>query len=252
LISRIGAAFLATFVTCTTASAAEIKVISSVGMKAALEQIQPQFERATPHKLVITLGTAVPLKRQIDGGEAFDVAILTPPMIEDLAKQGKVVPTTVANVARTGVGVAVRKGTAKPDIGSSDAMKSTLLKSKAIAYSKEGQSGTAAARMIEHLGIGEEMKPRTHVDARPGGAVTAVVEGKAELAFALVSEIVPITEVDFVGPLPVELQTYVVFAAGASSAAKDAEAAKAFIDFLRGPAVLPILKAQGMEGGSSD
>ena len=249
MANRFAAASLAGLLACTVASAADIQVISSIGMKAALDVIQPQFERATPHRLVIVIGTAVPLKRRIDDGEAFDVAILTPPMIDDLAARGKVVPATVATVAKTGVGIGVRKGAARPDIGSADALKATLQKSKSIAYSQEGQSGTAAARVIERLGLIDEMKQRTHLDARPGGSMIALVEGKAELGFALVSEIVPNPEVDYVGPLPASLQSYVMFAAGASTAAKNAEAAKAFIDFLRAPAVLPLLKAQGMEGG---
>lgn len=229
--------------------AADIKVISSVGMKGALEQIQPQFERTTSHKLVLVLGTSVPLKRRIDEGETFDVVILTPPMIEDLNKQGKTVAATSTNVAKTGLGVAVAKGGVKPDLSSTEAMKNALLNAKMITYTKEGQSGVATARMIEAMGLSEQMKLRTHLDTRPGGGLTAVHEGKADLAFALVSEIVPSHEVDFAGPFPPELQAYVVFAAGISPIAKDSQAAKTFLDFLRGPDALSILKKMGMEGG---
>jgi molybdate transport system substrate-binding protein len=229
--------------------AADIKVISSVGMKAALEQMQPQFESATAHKLVLVLGTAVPLKRRIDEGESFDVVILTPSMIEDLGKQGKTVLASHGNVAKTGLGVAVARGEAKPDISSVEGMKNALLKARMITYTKEGQSGVATARMIERLGLAEQMKSRTHLDTRPGGGLTTVHEGKADLAFALVSEIVPSHEVDFAGPFPPELQSYVVFAAGISPSAKDALAAKALIDYLHSPQALGILKKLGMEGG---
>ena len=137
----------------TAADAAEIKVITSVGVKAILEELAPQFERASEHKLNITFGTAVPLKRQIDAGEAFDVVILVPSMVEDLVKQGKVAAGTSTNVAKSGIGVGILKGAPKPDIGTADAFKKTLLAAKSIAYSKEGQSGTAMARLIERLGI---------------------------------------------------------------------------------------------------
>lgn len=244
---RFTAALLAAFAS-TFATAAEIKVISSIGMKAVLEELKPQFERASPHTLAITFGTAAPLKRQIESGETFDVAILTPPMIDDLAKQGKVAPATVANVAKSGIGVAVGKGKSKPDIATSEAFKRTLLGSKSIAYTKEGQSGTALARLVERMGVAEEMKPKTVLETRSGGSILAVVEGKSELGFALISEILPNPDVDLVGPLPPELQSFVVFTAGVSPAARDASASRAFIDFLRGSAALPVLKSKGMEG----
>ena len=247
---KAAATLLAVLFASAIAAAAEIKVISSVGMKAALEELQPQFERATPHRLVLVLGTTAPLKRQIEGGESFDVTILTPPAaLEDLARQGKVVAATIASVAKSGVGVAVAKGAPRPNLATAEAFKRTLLDARSIAYSKEGASGVAAARVIEKLGLVEEMKPRTLLETRPGGAVTAVTEGKVELGFGLVSEIIPIAGVDFAGPLPPELQSYLVFAAGVSASARDAEAAKAFIEFLRSPAALPVLRAKGMEGG---
>lgn len=233
----------------TAADAAEIKVITSVGVKAILEELAPQFERASEHKLNITFGTAVPLKRQIDAGETFDVVILVPSMVEDLVKQGKVAAGTSTNVAKSGIGVGILKGAPKPDIGTADAFKKTLLAAKSIAYSKEGQSGTAMARLIERLGIAAEMTPKTILETRPGGAVLNVVEGKADLGFNLISEILPIAGAEVAGPLPAELQSYVVFAAGIGATAKDTAAAKAFIDFLKAPAAVPVLKAKGMEPG---
>ena len=231
------------------AIAAEIKVITSVGVKAILEELGPQFERASEHKLKITFGTAVPLKRQIDAGETFDVVILVPAMIDDLVKQGKVAAGTPAVVAKSGIGVAIRQGAPKPDIGTADAFKKTLLNARMIAYSKEGLSGTAMAKLIERLGIVEQMKPKTILETRPGGVALNVVEGKADLAFNLISEILPVAGPELVGPLPQELQSYVVFTAGIAATAKETNAAKAFIDFLKGPAAVPVLKAKGMEPG---
>jgi molybdate transport system substrate-binding protein len=231
-----------------TSIAAEIKVISSVGMRAVLEEVQPQFERTTPHKLIITFGTTTPLKRQIDEGTTFDVTILTPTMLEDLAKSGKVEAASVVSVAKTGIGLAARKDAAPLDIGTAEALKRALLAAKSVAHSKEGQSGIAAVKVMERLGIAEEMKPRIVLETRPGGAVTAVVEGKAELAFALVSEIVPVPDVKFVGPVPGDLQSYTVFAAGVSSSTKDAPAARSFVEFLRSAGTRSALSAKGMEG----
>jgi molybdate transport system substrate-binding protein len=240
---------LATALASAAAGAAEIKVISSVGVKGALEELKPQFERATEHKLNIVYGTAVPLKRQIDGGESFDVVILTPALVEDLAKSGKVATGTSAVVAKAGIGVAIKRGAPKPDIGSADAFKKALLAAKAIAYSKEGQSGTAMARLIDRLGLAKEMASKTVLETRSGQTAANVVEGKAELAFTLISEILPIQGAELAGPLPAELQSYIVFTAGISPAAKDAKAAKSLIDFLRAPGATPAYKAKGLEPG---
>jgi molybdate transport system substrate-binding protein len=149
-------------------SRGEMKVISSVGVKAALEQLKPHFERATEHKLVITYGTAVPLKRQIDAGETFDVVILTPAMLEDLTKQGKVVSDSKADVAKVGIGVAVRAGAAKPDLSTPESFKQALLDAKSVAYAKEGQSTAILVRIFERLGIAEELKAKTVLRRAPG------------------------------------------------------------------------------------
>jgi molybdate transport system substrate-binding protein len=249
MIIRTAAAALA--VTCaltlTAVHAAEIRVVSSVGIKTALDALKPQFEKASGHTLVITYGTAVPLHRQIVAGTSFDVAILTPALVGDLAKSGKV--ATQANVAKAGIGVAVRSGAPKPDIGSADAFKRTMLSAKSITYSKEGQSGIVVARIFDRLGITEQMAPKTVYNTVSGMAAAGVVTGKAELALTLISEILPIEGADLVGPLPPDLQSYVVFTAGISPSAGDAGAAKALIDFLRSPAAPPVYKAKGLEPG---
>jgi molybdate transport system substrate-binding protein len=231
------------------ANAAEIKVISSVGVKAVLEDLVARFEQGSEHRVKTLFGTAVPLKRQIDGGETFDVVILTPAMVDDLAKQGKVAAGSATTVAKSGIGVAIRAGAPKPDIGSAGAFKQALLNAKAIAYSKEGQSGAMVARLVERLGIADEMKAKTILETRSGAVAMNVVEGKADLAFTLISEILPIAGAELAGPLPAELQSYVVFAAGIGGTVKETAAAKAFIDFLKSPAAIPVLKAKGMEPG---
>ena len=244
MLAAIGLAAL-----LTSAQAADIKVITSVGVKAILEDLVPQFERATEHKLKITFGTAVPLKRQIDGGETFDVVILTPAMLDDLAKSGKVAAGSTAVVAKSGIGVAIKQGAPKPDIASAEGLKKTILAAKAIAYSKEGQSGAMMARVIERLGLTEQMKDKTVLETRSGLTAANVVEGRADYAFVLISEILPIAGAELAGPLPAELQSYVVFTAGIGADSKESAAAKSFIDFVRGPAGAAVLKTRGMEPG---
>jgi molybdate transport system substrate-binding protein len=243
---RLAAIGLALSLASAAACAADIKVISSVGMRALLLELQPRFERATQHKLIFSFGSAVPLKRQIDEGTTFDVAVLTPPMLADLAMNGKVAADSVADVAKTGMGLAARKDAARADIGSEQALKRVLLAAKFVAYSKEGQSGMAAARVIERLGITEAMRSHIVVETRPGGSVTAVLEGKADLGFGLLSEIIPTPEAQLLGPLPGDLQSFIVFTAGVSSHAADSAAARSFVDFLRSSEARPVFAAKGM------
>jgi molybdate transport system substrate-binding protein len=233
---------------CTIANAAEIRVLSSVGMRSVLEQLQPGFERSTGHKLSIAFGSAAPLKRQIDDGAAFDVAVLTASQLADLATSGKVAAGSAATIARTGLGLAARKDAPSADIRSPNKLKRVLLAAKSVAYSREGQSGIAAAAVLEKLGIAEQMKSRIDIETRPGGSVTAVVEGKAELGFGLLSEIVPEPAVKLLGAMPGDFQSYVTFAAGASANAGDAAAARALVEYMRSAAVQSTLAARGMEG----
>ena len=230
------------------ATAGEIKVISTVAAKSTLEALKPMFERSTSHTLNITFGTSVPLKRQIDAGEAFDVTILTPPLVEDLARSGKVDAATKVDVARSGLALAGRKYAPPTDIASPDALKRALVSAKGVSYSKEGQSGIAAAKLIERLGLTEELKPRVIVDTRSGGSLMAIEEGKADLGFALVSEVLAAPGVAFIGPMPAELQSYMVLTAGTSASAKDAAASKAFVDFLKSEEARAVMKQKGMEG----
>ena len=230
-------------------NAAEVRIISSVGVKTALDDMRPQFEKASGHKLTITYGTSVPLHRQIMGGANFDVAILTPALVADLIKNGKVSADTRADVAKAGIGVAVRSGSPKPDLSNAEAFKRTLLAAKSIAYSREGQSAMVLVRILERLGIAEQMKPKTVYETRSGMAAANVVEGKAELAFTLISEILPIAGAELAGPLPPDLQEFIVFTAGLSPGVGDATAAKALIDFMRSPAAVPVLKTRGLEPG---
>ena len=238
---------IVTWLASGAANAAEIKVIASVGVRAVLTDLAPAFERASGHKLSIVYGTAVPLKRQIDGGETFDVVVLVPTMLDDLVKQTRVVAGTSTDVARVGVGVAVRKGEPKPDISSADALKKTMLVAKSIAYTKESQTSAVLIPVMDRLGIVAEMTPKSILETSSSATARNVATGKAELGFILISEILPVADIELAGPLPAELQKYVVFTAGIGATSKEPAAARAFIDFLKAPAATPVLKANGME-----
>jgi molybdate transport system substrate-binding protein len=233
----------------STAQAAEIKVLASNGVKAALEELAPAFERETGHKLVITFGLAAVLKRQIEAGDAFDLAILTSAGIDDLAKAGKVDGASRASIARSGVGVGIKKGAPRADIGSADALKRTLLAAKSISWAKEGASGVYFAGLLERMGIAGQMKPKV-VPAVNGAEVGKLVaEGKSQYGVILVNELMAAPGVEVLGPLPSELQSYTQFGAAVSASSKNAAAAKALNTFLTAPSARAVFKAKGQEPG---
>jgi molybdate transport system substrate-binding protein len=229
--------------------AADIKVLASNGVKAALEELAPAFERETGNKLVLSFGLAAALKRQIESGEAFDVAILTSAGIEDLAKQGKVDGGSRAAIARSGVGIGIRQGGPRPDIATPDAFKRTMLSAKSISWAKEGQSGIYFAGLLERIGIAGQMKPKV-VPAASGAEVGKLVaSGQVEFGVILVNELMAAPGVEVLGPLPPELQSYTAFHAGVASGSKNSGAAKALIKFLTAPSAGAVFKAKGQEPG---
>jgi molybdate transport system substrate-binding protein len=228
--------------------AAEITVLASNAVQSVLKDLAPGFERDTGHKLVVKFEVSGNLKRQIEAGEAFDVAILPPDLMGDVAKQGKVVAGSEAEIGRSGIGVVVRAGAPKPDISSAEAFKRTLLGAKSITYAGEGATGRYLPRLFERLGITDEVKAKTKLQTAGGRAAHTVAAGEAEIALASVSAFADLPQgAELLGPLPSELQHYNVFAAALGAGARDAQAGKALIGFLTGPAAAPVLRAKGME-----
>jgi molybdate transport system substrate-binding protein len=226
----------------------EIMVLASNGVKAVLRELGQQFELGTGQKLAITFGTSSQLKKRIEAGEAFDVAILTGPMLESLMRQGKVAAGTGANIARSGVGIAVRAGASKPDIGTVEAFRHTLLNAKSVAYSTEGASGIYFASVLQRLGIADAVQAKAKT--QPGGAVAELVaRGEAELAVQQISELLPVAGTEVVGPFPPDLQNFTLFAAGLADAPKEPDSARALVKFLTAPGAAAALKAKGMEPG---
>lgn len=228
------------------AEAAEIKVLSTVGMQPATPELIAQFERATGHRIAVTYGLAAVLKNKFLEGAPADVLILTSPIVEDLAKQGKVVAGSKVDIARSGVGVGVKAGAPKPDISTPDALKNTVLAARSIGYSKEGASGVAFARVLERLGIAEQVMAKYRDTGTKAGEM--VVAGEIELGAAQIPELMAVPGVEVIGPLPAELQTVTIFSVGLATETKEADAAKAFIQFLAGPAAAPVYKAKGLGG----
>jgi molybdate transport system substrate-binding protein len=250
-MTGVVAALGALLLSGATGHAAEVKVLTSVALKSVLEELSPVFEKKTGHKLVIDYGLAADQKKRILEGERADVIIVTRAMMEDLSKQKKLTADGLVNVAGTPVAIAARAGAPKPDISTVEAFKQALLASKSIAYSdpaKGGLSGVVAARAIEHLGIAEQMKPKTILVA---GALSPelVAKGEAELGIAQASEIVPIAGAQLVGPLPGELAVMTLFTAGIGAESQSVQAAKALIEFLTGPDAASSFKAKGFEAG---
>jgi molybdate transport system substrate-binding protein len=228
------------------AEAAEIKVLSTVGMQPATAELIPRFERDTGHTVVVTYGLAAVLKTQFLDGAPADVLILTGPSVEDLAKQGKVVAGSKVDVARSGVGIGVKAGAPKPDIATPEALKRTVLAAKSVGFSKEGASGVAFARVLERLGIAEQVRAKYKDTGTKAGEM--LVAGDIELGAAQVPELMAVPGVEVVGPLPAELQTVTVFSVGLAGEAKNPDAAKALIQFLAGPEAAKVYRAKGLGG----
>ena len=228
------------------AQAAEIKVFASTAVKTVLEELGPQFEKATGNKLAFTIAPAAVLKEKIDQGAAFDVAILTAPLTDKLSAEAKI-ETTRAAIAHAGIGVAIHKGAPKPDIGTPEAFKRALLGAKSVGFTAAGASGVYLKTLFEKLAIADELKPKLKL--LQGGAGEAAANGEVEIGMTQISEILPYANAELVGPLPSDIQSYTYFSAAVSLASKEVDAAKAFIKFLATPAALAVIKTKGMEPG---
>lgn len=242
-----------TLVMSQLAEAAELKVVSGGAFKQVLTALAAQYEKESGNTLSITyqtVGQHLALIR--DGKEVFDVAVLTPEAIDGLAKEGKIVPGTRADLAKTGIGVVVRKGAPLPDISTVEAFKRALLAAKSVAFidpKAGGSSGIYVERLLDRLGIAAPVNAKA-VLVQGGAVADHVADGEAEIGIHQISEILPVEGATLVGPLPAEIQNFTVYAAGVGAAAGNEEAARALVKFLAGPHALPIIKAKGMEPAS--
>jgi molybdate transport system substrate-binding protein len=229
------------------AASAQVRVLASNGVRAALEALKPQVEKAAGQTLAIEYGSTAGLRRKIEAGEAFDMAIITPQATADLTKSGQIASGSAVDFARTGVGFGIKAGAANADVSTPDAVKQMLLKAKSISIVKEGASRVTIDKMFDTLGIAAAVGPKTKLEAGTEQSGESVAQGQAEVEIVPLSEIPLVHGVQTLGPLPGALQEYLRFQASVSANAKDAAAAKKAIQFLTGPAAAPVLKAHGME-----
>ena len=230
------------------ASAAEIKVIASGATKEIINEILPTFEKNSGHKVAIEFTGTANIKKRIAAGETYDLVIVGAPEIDAFAQQGKIASGTRTDLMKSGVGVAVRSGASKPDIGSSEALKKTLLAAKSIGYSS-GPSGDHMVNLVERMGIADQVKPKMK-QVPSGSRISTMIEsGEAEIGFQQISELIHENGIDYIGPLPSEVQKITVYAAGLHTGAREPEAAKALVKALAAPDAATLVKAHGMVPG---
>ncbi len=230
--------------------AAEIDALITTAMKAAIDELVPPFERASGHNVRVSYGPSGGIARRFIGGEPADVIVIEAGALDELVKQGKILPGRT-DVARTGIGIAVRKGAPKPDVSSPEALKRALLAAKSIAHTAPAGGGVTAAhvmKLFEKLGIAAEVTPKVKLAAGgPQGRVSVLVSsGEAEIGLQQVSELMSNPEVEVIGMLPAELQQITTYSAGVTTGAKQPEPARAFIRHLAAPEAMTIYKTKGL------
>ena len=234
-----------------TAFGAELNVMSSGGFTAAYRDLLPEFEHATQNKVVTVYGASMggapdSIPSRLQRGEPADLVIMAGPALDELIKQGKVVAGIRVDLARGIIGMAVRAGAPKPDISSVDALKRTLLQAKSIAYSASASGTYLSTELFPRLGIADQIKGKSkRIESERVGDVVA--RGDAEIGFQQVSELLPIRGIDYVGPLPPEVQQVTVFSAGVAAGAKEPDAGRALIKFLASPVAAPAIRKSGLE-----
>jgi len=240
--------FVATvvLVSTLTATAAELKVVAPNAVKESITEIAARFERESGHRVVFSWGGSESIARRVSEGEAFDVVVNTAATVERFMGEGRLVAGTRADFARSGVGVAVRAGLQRPDISTPDALRAALLAAPSIAISS-GASGRYLEQLFQRLGVAEQIRGR--LKQPPSGAQIAemIARGEADLGFQQVTELLHAKGIEYLGPLPTEIQSYTVWSAARHPAGTTPEAASAFLQALMAPASGAALRRAGME-----
>jgi molybdate transport system substrate-binding protein len=228
--------------------AAELKVLAGGSMTGLLNELGPQFERTSGHKLVIHFDSTPNLIKLATSGAPFDLGVVPVDVFKDAAARARFASVPTIDIARVGYGVAVRAGAPKPDVSTPDALKKMLLYAQSIAYLPASAAGAYVSSVFERLGIGEAMKAKTKPQTATGDIAKAVATGDAELGVFLINVLMA-PGVELAGPFPGELQQELVFTAAVAADTKEAEAAQAFIAYLKTPAAVAVIKAKGMTAG---
>ena len=242
----LSAAFIMT--PAASLQAAELKVIAGGSMTASMNALAAPFEKASGHKLSIHFDSTPNIIARVNSGTPFDVVVVPVDVFKDAAAKARFAPGPTVDIARVGYGVIVRTGAPKPDISTPDAFKTALLAAPSIAFLPASAAGAYVTKVFERLGISEEMKAKTKVQAAPAQIAPAVAKGEAELGVFLTNVLVA-PGVELVGPFPGELQQELVFTSAVAADTKEADAAKALIDYLKTPEATAIIKAAGMTPG---
>jgi molybdate transport system substrate-binding protein len=232
-----------------TANGAEIRVLSTQATEQSYRELVPQFEKATGHKVTTLFTGTLDADKRLAAGEAYDLLIMSKESIEQHMKSGKVMQGSRIDLAHSGVGVGVKAGAPKPDISSVEALKRTLIKAKSIGYST-GPSGNYVMTMFVRLGIADQVKPKLKQTTSGVFVGSIIASGEVEIGFQQVSELSHFEGVDYVGPLPADVQQYTVFSSGILAGAKQAEAARALVRFITSPQAGAVYRRRGMEPGS--
>ncbi|AMN42146.1 molybdate ABC transporter substrate-binding protein [Rhodoplanes sp. Z2-YC6860] len=230
------------------ARATELKVIAGGSMTAVLNELGPQFERTSGHKVTVQFGSTPQLIKQVASDTPFDVGVVPVEVFKDAAARERFAPGPTVDIARVGYGVAVRAGAPKPDVSSPEALKQTLRNTPSIAMLPESAAGAYVLSVFAKLGIADAMKAKIKLQSTPAQIPQAVAKGDAELGVFL-TNVLAAPGVELAGPFPGDLQQELVFSAAVATKSAEADAAKAFISFLRTPASLTAIKAKGMTPG---
>jgi molybdate transport system substrate-binding protein len=229
---------------------ATIKVMSAGAVKAMVDAIGPEFERATGHKLELNFGTAGALRDRLKSGETADVVCLPPAMIDQLANEGVLAPGSRLDLGRTVTGVAVKEGAPAPDISTPEAFKQALLAARSVGYPDPkggGSSGIYFRAMLERLGLAEAVAKKEVLSERGEGVAQSVADGRAELGATFISEILTVPGTQVVGPLPGELHNVNTYSGALGAASKEREAAATLLQALTDPLTRPRWTAAGLE-----
>jgi molybdate transport system substrate-binding protein len=224
----------------------EIRVISSMATRQLLADLVVRFEATSPQRVLVESVGGVDVAKRVKAGEAFDAVVLASNAIDDLIAAGRIMAGSRVDLVKSGVAVAVRAGATRPDIGSEEAVKRAVVAARSLSYST-GPSGVFLAKLFERWGIAESLKSRI-VQAPPGVPVgTLVARGEVELGFQQLSELMNLTGIDVLGPLPPAIQIITTFSAGIAQTSTRPDAVRALLKFMASPAVAAIKQKNGME-----
>jgi molybdate transport system substrate-binding protein len=224
----------------------EVKVLSSIATREAYNELVPQFERASGHQITTAWAGTVDILKRMTAGEVHDLVMVSSREVDELIALGRLEAGSRVDLAQCGIGIAVRAGAARPDIGSADALKRALLDAKTVGYTS-GPSGVYIGSLIERMGIAAEIKPKFRSVPSGGTIGTIVASGECEIGFQQISELIHIKGIDTIGPLPAEVQRITVFSTGIPVGASNAAGARALVQFLRSPAAVAEMKKHGLD-----